>query len=46
MKLLAKVVVVTWQQLAVTRAFALAVGVCPGMVLLKFLVSEDCQVAL
>jgi hypothetical protein len=45
MRLRAKVIAATWQQLVITRASTLTVGARPSAVLLKFATSEDCQAA-
>ncbi len=46
MKLHAKVIVATWQQFVIARASISAVGTCTGMVLFKFVISEDYQATL
>ncbi len=46
MKLHAKVIVATWQQLVAARAFASAISVRLDAMLLKFTTNEDRQAAL
>ncbi|CAM6008164.1 unnamed protein product [Sphagnum balticum] len=46
MRLRANVVDATWQRLATVWASTLTIGVHLGAVLLKFAMSEDCQVVL
>jgi hypothetical protein len=46
MRLHDKVVVAMWQRPTTVWAFALATGARPGVVMLKFITSEDHHVAL
>jgi hypothetical protein len=46
MRLRTKVVDATWQLHVIVWAFALAVGACPNVVLLKFTMNKDHQVTL